>query len=116
MAPLLVRLTVEPLRVEVGARPAPVIVVPLFTVPLMLSANAWIRSLVLGLGLVLFVVLVVVTAPLQVNVTGAPPLVAHPAQALELCSKAAINIAGAAIAGTAIDRVIPNSLGTSFDT
>src|SRR5579863_9697546 len=95
MLPLLVRLTVEPLRVEVGARPAPVMVAPVFTVPEMLSANDWMRSVVFGFGLALLVVLVVVTAPLQVRLTGAAPVVAQTAQALELTNHADAKIAAA---------------------
>ena len=93
IVPLLVRLTVEPLRVEVGARPAPVIVA--VDVAVRLSLKLWVRSAVFGLGLVVLVVLVVVTAPLHVSVTGAAPLVAHTAHASELTNHAAAKAAAA---------------------
>jgi hypothetical protein len=99
MLPLLVRLTVEPLRVEVGARPAPVIVAPAFTVAVILLPNNWPRSVVFGLGLVMLFVLVVVTAPLQVTVTvaGAVPVVAHTAHASEPTDNPAAKTATAAV-------------------
>jgi hypothetical protein len=102
MAPLLVRLTVEPLRAEVGARPAPVIVAPELTVAVRLSVNTWLRSAVFALGLVALVVLVVVTAPLHVSVTGAAPLVAHTAHASELTNHAAAKTAAAMLCDTRV--------------
>ena len=104
MDPLLVRLTVEPLRVEVGAKPAPVITAPLFTVALTLSENVWIRSVVSGFGLVVLAEIVVAKVPLHVSVTGALPLVAQSAKAEELTNDAEMKIADAA------ERVRPPSL------
>jgi len=60
------------------------------------------RSLVFGLGLVELTVLVVVTAPLHVRSTGAAPVVAQTAQALELT-----NNADAKIAAATNDRLTP---------
>jgi hypothetical protein len=105
MDPLLVRLTVEPLSVELGARPAPVITAPLFTVALTLSENAWMRSVVSGFGVVALAVLVVAKVPLHVSVTGPLPLTAQSAKADELANDAEMKIAD-----TAAERVRPLSL------
>src|SRR3974377_1055096 len=104
MDPLLVRLTGEPLRVEVGAKPAPVITAPLFTVALTLSENVWIRFVVSGFGLVVLAEIVVAKGPLHGSVTGALPLVAQSAKAEELTNDAEMKIADAA------ERVRPPSL------
>jgi hypothetical protein len=105
MDPLLVRLTVEPLRVELGAKPAPVITAPVFTVAFTLSENVWMRSVVSGLGELLLPVLVVAKVPLHVNVAGALPVVAQSAKAEELTNDAEMKIAEAAA-----ERVRPPSL------
>ena len=105
MDPLLVRLTVEPLRVEIGAKPAPVITAPLFTVAFTLAENAWMRSMVSGFGLAPLGVLVVAKVPLHVSVTRALPLVAQSAKAEELANDAEMKIAD-----TAAERVRPPSL------
>jgi hypothetical protein len=82
MLPLLVKLTVDPSAVEVGARPAPVTATAEFTVAVTPALNDWRRSLVAGLGLVALVVLVVVVFAAQVRMTGLLPVVVHAATAL----------------------------------
>jgi hypothetical protein len=99
MLPLLLKVTSEPLavEVEVGARPAPVRMVPAEMVAWMLSANDWVRSLVFGLGVVVLTVLVVVTVPLHARLTGAVRDVEHTAQAFEPANEAVAKAAAAAV-------------------
>jgi hypothetical protein len=54
---------------------------PEFTVAVMLALNAWVRSEVLGLGLVALVVAVVAVLTAHVRVTGFVPVVEHCAKA-----------------------------------